>query len=349
LTVVLGSIQAHQTKGKMTKDILKHFIDSNPKELYKIWQLTYKKFYTLDSAEGKQRYKNFKATLKKIKEHNKKNLPYKLGLNQFSDMTNAEFKKKMCTKKVPEDIDAILSNNTKFKPVIEEEIKRNLKHGHKSNDVDHSEWFGEVRDQGSCGSCWAFSAVGSVEGNAALKAGEKLQDFLSPQQMMDCDKEDSGCDGGMFEPSFDYIISNGLTWEDNYPYRARESSCNYDGNPAVEVSSVNYCSNYSGNSNAKCSPSKVQQLLEKGPLSVGIDGGTNEFQSYDGGIFTADCSQDNHAVVAVGYGSADGYDYYLVRNSWGDSWGENGYIRVAMNEDNVHSCFVANEVYLPII
>jgi len=135
----------------------------------------------------------------------------------------------------------------------------------------------------------------------------------------------------------------GLMPDTSYPYKANGGSCAYVATKVVaKITAVSYCSNYL--TPGSCTPAIVNAMLQKGPLSVGIDGGTSDFMYYASGVFTAACSQDNHAVTLVGYGvDPTAGDYWLIRNSWGTSWGMSGYAEIKNNDANVHSCFVNNE------
>jgi len=351
--VILGAISS-TPRHKMVKNILSNFMEGSPKELFKVWHFLHKKVYTLDTQEARDRFGNFKTNLIMIKTHNSQESSYKLGLNQFSDMTNAEFKQKMCTKKVVQgvELDKILEASTNMKPFLFDDddddlTKRNLQNAA----VDYTEWFNEVRDQGNCGSCWTFSTTGAIEGNLSKNKGSLIP-YLSTQQLVDCDTTDSGCNGGSFSTAFTYIKSTGLMFDSAYPYNAVETEKGCLFNPSLastRITNFTYCTNYSSNKKTQCSVAAVYALLAKGPISVGIDGGSAAFQNYSNGIFTGKCSQDDHAVIAMGYGTDPKYgDYWLIRNSWGADWGDEGYIKVAVNDANKHSCFVNNEAYLPI-
>jgi len=140
-------------------------------------------------------------------------------------------------------------------------------------------------------------------------------------------------------------------FDSDYPYTAEQDSCQFQSNLATTtISNFSYCSNYSSSKKKHCSVAAVYALLAQGPISVGIDAGSDDFQNYSSGVYTASCTEDDHAVIAIGYGNdaASGSDYWLIRNSWGADWGDNGYIKVAVNDSNNHSCFVNNEAYLPV-
>jgi len=334
----------------ITKKILGAFTDGSPKALFKVWHFLYERTYTFDSEEARNRYAIFKAKLKLIKEHNAKNLSYKLGLNQFSDMDITEFKEKMCTKQVlqGDELDKFISEtqSESFKFLEDDDddlTKRNLGY----NPIDYKQFFGEARNQGNCGGCWAFSTLAAIEGVIG-KSRNQAGRFLSTQQLIDCDKSNRGCNGGVFGNAFNYIVKNGVEFDSDYGYIAKRQICKYNKSLALsKIKGFKYCSNYS--SRSKCSVDIVYNMLRLGPLSVGIDAGTDDFGSYESGILDTKCSNDNHAVVLTGYGIENGREYWIIRNSWSSGWGENGYVRVARNDSNKNSCFVNNEAWLPLI
>jgi len=178
-----------------------------------------------------------------------------------------------------------------------------------------------VKDQGQCGSCWAFSAIGNIEGQFAIKKG-KLERF-SEQQLVDCDtEEDQGCNGGLMDNAFKYLESQGVELEADYKYTGRDGKCKY--NKSKEVIKVKSFQDIEQNEDTI-----KAALFEHGPLSVAVD--ASAFQFYSGGILSAaDCDfqQLNHGVTLIGYGVEDGQDFWLVKNSWGTGWGEEGFIRI---------------------
>ena len=184
-----------------------------------------------------------------------------------------------------------------------------------------------ARDQGRCGSCWSFATMGQLEGMYRKNNGAgALNSYLSVQQLVDCDKVSQVCRGGYMPISMKYLMQSPPMFDKDYPYTASEGTCRLSGNTSrVRVTKVTYTGSYW----YKYPP--TLSVLPNGPLGI-LVGANRDFFNYSSGIFTADClSGVNHAVILVGFGydSSSGYSYYIVRNSWGPSWGENGDIRIA--------------------
>ena len=344
--VTLSMVMSLEDESVQIKKILNSFMDSTPKELFKVWHLLYKREYTYASEEAKMRFRNFKINLALIKETNSKHLGYTFGLNQFSDLSAEEFKRIYLTRKpnlnLEQDLKEINNQLGFLTPTDDDDdlTKRNLQMAN----IDYSMYFLPPRDQGGCGSCWAFSSAGAIEGNLSKKKGAPVN-YLSTQQLVDCDTGNGGCNGGDMRVCYKYVMLSGMMNDIDYKYTAAKGSCKYVKTQAVsKILGFDYCSGYTSRT---CSTSIFYSLLAKGPLAVGIDGST--IQSYYNGIYLGACYQDNHAVIAIGYGTSGAQNYWIVRNSWGASWGENGYIRVLANINNNSSCFVENEGVLPLV
>jgi len=190
-----------------------------------------------------------------------------------------------------------------------------------------------VKDQGQCGSCWAFSTVGSIESRSAIATGSLPN--LAEQQFVDCDKVDSGCNGGLMDNGFTYAKGVDLCTESSYPYTARGGSCRASScTVGLSRGSV------TGYTDVSSSSSALVSALNQGPVSVAIEADQSAFQQYSSGVLTSGCGTSlDHGVIAVGYGTQNGVDYYKVRNSWGASWGDNGYLKIGRsgNVCGIHS------------
>ncbi|KFO96671.1 Cathepsin S, partial [Calypte anna] len=201
----------------------------------------------------------------------------------------------------------------------------------------------EVKNQGSCGSCWAFSAVGALEAQVKLKTGKLVA--LSAQNLIDCSSTygNQGCSGGFMTNAFQYIIDNqGIDSEESYPYTAQNGTCEY--NPSARAAT---CSRYVE------LPFADEQALQEavatvGPISVAIDATQPTFFLYRSGVYDDPrCSQEvNHGVLVVGYGTLEDKEYWLVKNSWGVHFGDEGYIRMARNHHN--HCGIASYPSYPL-
>ncbi|XP_022082007.1 cathepsin L1-like [Acanthaster planci] len=208
-------------------------------------------------------------------------------------------------------------------------------------------WVTGVKNQLQCGSCWAFSATGALEGQTFNRTG-KLPS-ISEQNLVDCARKLSydcnGCEGGTMNGAFQYVHdNNGIDSESSYPYKARDGKCRF--NPANVVAT---------DKTHVLLPAKDEKALQKavatiGPISVAIDASHMSFQLYNNGVYSEpQCSQTvlDHGVLAVGYGVEEGKDYWLVKNSWGKKWGMKGYIMMSRFENN--QCGIATNASYPLV
>lgn len=295
------------------------------------------KQYKNDDTEI-HRFLVWKSNLELIVEHNKNSDKhgYTLGMNHFGDLTTAEFAAIYNGYRMPPK-----SNSTHkiFKPRLNFGLEDNVDWRQKGAVT-------EVKNQGTCGSCWAFSTTGTLEGQQFLKSGQLV--LLSEQNLIDCSSSygNYGCNGGLVHSAFDYIINNGgIDTEFSYPYQGNKySSCNfYSMNVGATMS--NYVKIKRGDVNAL-----TQAISSIGPIAVAMDASLSTFKFYKHGVYSdVQCSSSklNHAVLAVGYGTYGTTPYFLVKNSWGPSWGMEGYVMIARNSSNM--CGLATNALYPIV
>jgi len=295
---------------------------------------------TYSSTQFNVRYNIFKANLEFINKHNAdRTNTHTVAVNQFADLTGAEFKQFFLgfrgdAKKhaagpqfeVDESVTAPASLDWRTKKVVS-----------------------AIKNQGQCGSCWSFSTTGSTEACHAIKYGASKLVSLSEQNLIDCSVSygNQGCNGGLMTDAMQYIIDNGgIDTEKNYPYTTSgPNTCEYvdNGRPNPLATLKSYANVQSGNEAA------LQAAVSKGPVSVAIDASQNSFQFYSSGVYyEPECSSTSldHGVLAVGWGTESGSDYWWVKNSWGTSWGDAGYIKMARNKDN--NCGIATMATLPV-
>ncbi|XVF87354.1 hypothetical protein PTKIN_Ptkin18bG0113300 [Pterospermum kingtungense] len=305
-------------------------------EKYKQWMVQHGRTYALKEEEN-MRFQIFENNLNYIENFNSMgNQTYKLSINEFADLTNEEFLAYYAGYKIPP---TTVSSKTK-----------RFKYENLTNVPDSMDWrekgvVTQIKNQGSCGSCWAFSAVAAVEGIVKIKTGKLVS--LSEQQLVDCVKKSDGCDGGWMDRAFEYIAKNhGLAKETNYPYRAKDGTCNHKKAASKDVQISDYEDVPHNNEEALLKAASQQ------PVSVAIDCKGHGFQFYSEGVFAGPCrTSSNHAVTIVGYGtSEDGTKYWLVKNSWGESWGEGGYMRIKRDVKSKKGlCGIAKKPSYPVI
>lgn len=275
-----------------------------------------------DKNEYTYRLGVFAQNLAEIAQHNSENAVdhgFTMEINKFTDWTDEEFK-------------SILGYKKSMKKAVNQALIEEVPTVGLPDSVD---WRTQgavtpIKDQASCGSCWAFSATGAIEGINKINTGSLVS--LSEQQLVDCSwyYGNLGCNGGMMDRAFSYVKKNKLEKESDYPYTAKDgTTCKYTSSKGVV--------GVSGSKAVKPDrPDQLQAIVAQQPVSVAIEADSQVFRSYKTGIIkSADCGEDlNHGVLLIGYGTEAGTDYWLLKNSWGTTWGESGYFRIIRKSTN---------------
>jgi len=296
-----------------------------------------------DESEENDRMLNFLTAKQKVRRHNQQyalgRVSFKLDVNPIADLNWSEYQKLNGYRRIYGDPTA-RRNSSRFLPPL------NINDVPESIDWRDHGYVTEVKNQGMCGSCWAFSATGSLEGQHKRATG--VLTSLSEQNLVDCSSKygNHGCNGGSMDLAYQYIRDNkGIDTEPSYPYKAKDSKCAFK-KAAVGAEDTGFVDLPAGDEEAM----KVA-VATQGPLSVALDASHRSFQLYKTGVYyEPSCNPENldHGVLVVGYGTdEDDGDYWLVKNSWGEKWGEQGYIRVARNRDN--HCGIASLASYPLV
>jgi C1A family cysteine protease len=349
--VLLAGSSLCQRSHALHEEVMKIISTQPTKTQFKLWHYAFDRGYDLNSEEGLQKYKAFKANLKFIKEENEKNQGYTLGLGPFTDLSWEEFSKVYLTYK----------GQTY---TIEEESKRNLGWFDdvvdaeenlsekvdllKSDDDDDDEkyesknWrsiYNYVKNQNPCGSCWAFGVVGAIEGHALIKG---INIKLSEQQLVDCSISNSGCDGGTNMNGFKHVKEFGLMSQDDYPYTARDDQCKYEASKVKVRTSYRYCSR----DGWLCTNKRIKEFLKDGPYSSSLLAGQSMQHYRSGNIAPKHCNTINHAVVVVYLNLVKGI--ITLRNSWGERWGDGGYGSLTINyHTGMRACGLLEYAFQP--
>lgn len=288
-------------------------------------------------VEFESRFQIFKENLRGIIQHNMdKTQNFTMAVNQFTDLTQTEFKEKYVGGLKSVEVGSYgcksFSSSASGLP-------------------DSIDWrtkgaVTSVKDQGQCGSCWTFSATGAAEGAWAISKGQLID--LSEQELVDCatgiNYGSHGCSGGQMEGAFKYLIEHGQCTLASYPYTAKDGSC-HSCSAVVHFSS---CSDVKPNDQLS-----LKAAVSKQPVAIAIEADTRYFQSYSSGVLTSSScgTQLDHGVLIVGYGVENGQKYWLVKNSWSASWGENGYVKIARSDstNDAGICGIAMDPSFPSV
>jgi len=294
--------------------------------LFEAYKAQYNKVYASPDEEA-LRFENFKLSMDRIQSRNSA----VFGLTKYSDMSTEEFKSTLLGYIRPEaraDVGVLESSVTAPQTL----------------DWRNQNMVTPVKDQGQCGSCWAFSVTENIESMYCMKNQIDCTTFapLAPQEIVDCDTTDQGCNGGDPPTAYAFVMQEGgMEDESDYPYTAQDGTCNFQSNLVkVTISNWQYATSNSDESTMQ------SNLASWGPLSICVD--AEPWQDYTGGVLMAsDCSNSlDHCVQLVGYDLTQSTPFWIVRNSWGADWGENGYIRLQYGQD---TCGCADEATSAII
>jgi histolysain len=292
------------------------------------WVKQHNKHYT--PTESIKRRAIFEMNGKFVKKFNKHH-SFKLSLDgPFAAMTNEEYNKLL----------------GKF-DVNSQNI--HVEHQHIKSIPDSVDWRAQgkvtsIKDQAQCGSCYAFSSIASIESNYLIAGNTKFTVNnldLSEQQVVDCSTKNNGCNGGSLLYVMQYVKKEGLMQEKDYSYTGTVGTCKYDETKVV-------IANSGETTIQQRSEKDLTEALASNVVAVAIDASHASFQLYKSGIYDEPKCKElilDHGVTAVGYGSENGQDYYIVKNSWGTSWGEDGYIRMSRNKNN--QCGIASGAVYP--
>jgi len=325
---------------KFNYDNPKEFGESILRNEFDSWALEHGKVYQTVN-EKQMRFANFKASIERVAKFNARTAAMGVGatygLNQFSDLSPEEFS------------DTVLSRP--FNPPDHDTKIRNLMASRWLAAPDTFDWrpkgaVTDIKDQAQCGSCWAFSVIENVESVWMLAKGisNVTMTRLSAQQIVDCDTSDEGCNGGNPETAYEYIKSaGGLESEKDYPYTAVDGTCRFKkAEVFAQISNYKYATTSGDETTLKTN------LATWAPLSICVD--ARYWQDYQGGVMTAyECDwivELDHCVQAVGYDLTASTPFWIVRNSWGTTWGEAGYIRLEYGQN---SCGLTEEATSAVV
>ena len=300
-------------------------------------------YQTLDELE--HRFNIFQTNYINIVSHNLDNRQnFTMGINQFTDLTPDEFRKKFISGLGSSPHGIVGSYGCKsFSSSASSSLPVSV-------DWRQNGAVTSVKDQGQCGSCWAFSSTGAVEGAWAIAKGQLID--LSEQELVDCatgiSYGSNGCNGGQMDGGFKYVIEHGQCLLSNYPYTSGVSEKGGACQKCSVVVDLSSCSDVKANDQISLKVAVAQQ-----PIAIAIEADTRYFQSYSSGVLDAATCGTNldHGVLIVGYGTENDQNYWLVKNSWSDTWGEQGYVKILRSEstNDAGICGIAMEPSFPSV
>jgi len=287
-----------------------------------------RRFATKEEFEA--RLAEFSKNAKFVQEFSQKNSTQTVALNAMADWTREEYRQLLGYKAELKQEATVFENNSTNEASVDWRQRGAVTH---------------VKNQGQCGSCWTFSSTGSLEGRHFQKSG--VLTSFSEQQLVDCCNNgvgscwgSQGCNGGIMDEALTYTQTYDLMTEADYPYTAQDGSCRYKG--------AGTGAGYNNASKVDISPknkSAFKASIAAGPTSIAIEADQMAFQFYNGGVLDSGCGEQlDHGVLAVGYGKEAGKEYAIVKNSWGPSWGDNGYVKISLDND---SCGLMNQPVRP--
>ena len=301
---------------------------ASPAEPFDAFVARFDKLWTPGSAEYEARAAVYAANVAKIAAHNALHdaglATYAQGVNEHSDLTFDEFRARF--------VGGYVRGSPGPTTVVDETAAPESVDWRTKNAVT------PVKNQGSCGSCWTFSATGAMEGAYAIATGSLRS--LSEQELVDCVSADKGCSGGAMQDAFAYVVANGgIDGEKDYPYVGAQYACWTNATKRDVAAMANY-TNVPPNDEAQ-----LAAHVALGPVSVAIEADQDGFQHYSSGVFAGPCGVNlDQGVLVVGYAA----DYWIVKNSWGASWGEAGYIRLKRGVNASGLCGVALDASRPL-
>lgn len=369
ITIALVLIANIFTAHSLENQILDEMADRPQKEIFHAFHNLHKKTYNLNSQEGLDRYRIFKENVAWIKAENNKLGKTIYGITQFTDMTHEEFVEKQLLK--PEAMEKAMrqfsekplrfleEKNEKEEKVVhhyhvhhhyydnqKEESKRDDNrddnHNLQVGDIDHRQYDNAIKNQGGCGSCWAFAVIGAIE-NIYHRLTGNLTTF-SEQYLVNCDEQDSGCNGGWPTETLSWIKYHGVIEDEVLPYEGYQGWCNR------KLAKYEYkIINGYDYPDPRVEGKSWDDLLAKGPMVVAMDASFRGFGQYRPDTFEPirpqTCDLVNHAVIAVGKVTENGEEFLIVRNSWGTSWGYKGYFKIPRNKN----CSITSGGWLPLV